>query len=64
MEQERGKTSKQECPSCVEKRGEGKGEMDHLPSDEKRTCKPVFVLSSNKWLDLHTKTNKNFTSLL
>ena len=37
------KTLGQECPTCDDKRGEGKEEMDHRPSDEKWTRKPVFV---------------------
>ena len=36
---ERGKTCQIDFPTCVKKRGEGTGEMDHQPSDEKWTCK-------------------------
>ena len=35
----KGKTLRRECPTCDEKRGEGKGEMDHRPQDEKWTRK-------------------------
>ena len=44
----KGKTLIRECPTCDEKRGEGKEEIDRRPSDEKWMRKPVFVLSSNK----------------
>ena len=39
LSRERGITFRRECPTCDEKRGEGKGEMDHRPQDEKWTRK-------------------------
>ena len=56
LSREKVKTRRRECPTCNEKRGEGKGEMDHHSSDEKWTRKPVFILSSNKQLELRTQT--------
>ena len=40
------------CPTCGEKRKEGKGKIDHPPQDEKWMRKPVFVMSSNKQLEI------------
>ena len=42
LSRERGKTHRRECPTCDEKRGEGKGGMDHQPLDEKWMCKPIL----------------------
>ena len=36
----RDKTFRRECSTCDEKRGEGKGKMNHQPSDEKWMRKP------------------------
>ena len=40
----RGKTLRQECLTCDEKRGEGKGKTDHQPLDKKWTSKLIFDL--------------------
>ena len=37
-----------ECHTCDEKRGEGKGKIKHRPKDEKWTSKPVFICLSAK----------------
>ena len=37
------KHSDESVLTCDEKRGEGKGEMNHRPLDEKWTCKPLSL---------------------